>query len=348
MTDNGLVRPLFDGPIDVVGDVHGEIGALRALIAGLGYDEDGGHRDGRRLVFLGDLTDRGPDSPAVVRLVGRLLDAGRAQCVLGNHDLNILLGKRKHGNAWFFGEAEALDRSGRVVPQVVADDEAREQTCALFRHLPLVLEREDLRIVHACWHPATVERVRHEDDAVRLLREAQARIEAAVDRFAQEQDVARLLEVLDLSAARARELFGTRGLGDATARKLARQNGNPIKVLTSGLERRAARTYHAAGKDRDEMRVPWWNEYADAVWCVFGHYGRVRLPGEECEPLFDDGRPYAGLGNGRALCIDYSVARRWAERFAGGPPYRTALAALRWPEKWLYFDTGRPVAIPDN
>ena len=67
-----LVRPLFAGPIDIVGDIHGEIDALLALLHHLGYAEDGIHAQGRRLVFVGDLTDRGPDSPSVVSLVGRL------------------------------------------------------------------------------------------------------------------------------------------------------------------------------------------------------------------------------------------------------------------------------------
>ena len=65
----GLVRTLFEGDLDIVGDVHGEIGALESLLGELGYDSSGHHPDGRRLVFVGDLTDRGPDCPAVVRLV---------------------------------------------------------------------------------------------------------------------------------------------------------------------------------------------------------------------------------------------------------------------------------------
>jgi hypothetical protein len=60
-----LVQRLFDGPIDLVGDIHGEIAALTILLQHLGYDEDGLHPEKRRLVFLGDLMDRGPDSPAV-------------------------------------------------------------------------------------------------------------------------------------------------------------------------------------------------------------------------------------------------------------------------------------------
>ena len=54
-----LVQPLFDGPLDIVGDVHGEFDALCWLMRKLGYDADWQHPDGRRLIFVGDLTDRG-------------------------------------------------------------------------------------------------------------------------------------------------------------------------------------------------------------------------------------------------------------------------------------------------
>ena len=79
------VQPLFDGPLDIVGDVHGEWLALRSLLTHLGYDAHGEHRLGRRLVFVGDLCDRGPDSPAVMEFTQRLVARGVAQCVLGNH-----------------------------------------------------------------------------------------------------------------------------------------------------------------------------------------------------------------------------------------------------------------------
>ena len=78
------IQSLHDGPIDIVGDVHGEITALNALIGKLGYTQDGRHPHGRRLVFVGDLVDRGEDSPAMVERVAGLVQAGRAQCVLGN------------------------------------------------------------------------------------------------------------------------------------------------------------------------------------------------------------------------------------------------------------------------
>src|SRR5436190_20092060 len=116
MLSAALVRPLFEGPLDVVGDVHGEIDALVALLRRLGYDEQGRHPEGRRLVFVGDLTDRGPDSPAVVERVRRLVEAERAQCVLGNHEFNILAERLKPENSWLFDAAPPFQHAGASPP----------------------------------------------------------------------------------------------------------------------------------------------------------------------------------------------------------------------------------------
>ena len=95
-----LVQQLPDGPIDFIGDVHGELEALQQLLSHLGYQTDGTHPEGRRLVFLGDLVDRGPDSPAVALLVRQLVINGNASCILGNHEMNVLLGKKRTYNRW--------------------------------------------------------------------------------------------------------------------------------------------------------------------------------------------------------------------------------------------------------
>jgi protein phosphatase len=75
-----------DGPFDVVGDVHGCLNELHQLLERLDYAPDGSHPVGRRLVFVGDLVDRGPDSVGVLRLVLRMVQEGRAFAVPGNHD----------------------------------------------------------------------------------------------------------------------------------------------------------------------------------------------------------------------------------------------------------------------
>ncbi|MFJ8732818.1 polynucleotide kinase-phosphatase [Streptomyces bauhiniae] len=73
------------GPFDIIGDIHGCSAELESLLAKLGY-ADGVHPEGRTAVFVGDLVDRGPDSPAVLRRVMGMVAAGTALCVPGNHE----------------------------------------------------------------------------------------------------------------------------------------------------------------------------------------------------------------------------------------------------------------------
>ncbi|MFE9309195.1 polynucleotide kinase-phosphatase [Streptomyces sp. NPDC006706] len=73
------------GPFDIIGDIHGCSAELETLLAKLGYD-DGAHPEGRTAVFVGDLVDRGPDSPGVLRRVMSMVEAGDALCVPGNHE----------------------------------------------------------------------------------------------------------------------------------------------------------------------------------------------------------------------------------------------------------------------
>ncbi|QJE96442.1 polynucleotide kinase-phosphatase [Luteolibacter luteus] len=109
------------GPFDIIGDVHGCNEELRTLIGKLGYaieDDVATHPEGRRLVFVGDLIDRGPDSPNVLRLAMASVKAGTAICVPGNHDMKFLRwlnGKKvqpTHGLAETIEQLEAdpLDR----------------------------------------------------------------------------------------------------------------------------------------------------------------------------------------------------------------------------------------------
>lgn len=306
----GLVQPLPPGPVDVVADVHGEIGELRRLVELLGYDDDGRHAEGRVLVLLGDLVDRGPDSPAVVDAVRRMMECGGARCVLGNHELNILRDRPKGHNAWFFGQEPV--RAG--VASLPA--ERRAEVLAFFRSLPLALEREDLRVVHACWDDAAVQRARAADDTLALHAACSRAIHA---RLRERPAVDEVQRILDL------------------------QNDNAVNVLTSGPEKRAAAVFFAGGRERNEARARWWDDYR-GPFCVFGHYWRVRVPQrDDGEPLFAGVPLLAALGPapGTCACIDYSVGGLAYERRAGLPVGGYALAALRWPEREVCFSNGR-------
>ncbi len=89
------------GPFDIIGDIHGCFDELRELLSKLGYkiekvDETETNfgfnvlsPEKRKVVFVGDLVDRGPDSPNVLRLVMSMVNSGVAYCVPGNHDLKL-------------------------------------------------------------------------------------------------------------------------------------------------------------------------------------------------------------------------------------------------------------------
>jgi protein phosphatase len=105
------------GPFDIIGDVHGCFDELVALLLDLGYEVDSNeamprasHPAGRRLLFLGDLVDRGPKCPAVLRLAMDMVRRGEALCIMGNHDNKLLrkLSGRQVQIAW--GLAETLEQ----------------------------------------------------------------------------------------------------------------------------------------------------------------------------------------------------------------------------------------------
>ncbi|GAB2454688.1 polynucleotide kinase-phosphatase [Streptosporangium sandarakinum] len=108
-------RRELTGPFDIIGDVHGCRAELEALLRALGWEihPDGAgatHPEGRTAVFLGDLVDRGPDTPGVLRLVMGMVAAGTALCVSGNHEqkLSRALAGRKVRVA--HGLAESLEQ----------------------------------------------------------------------------------------------------------------------------------------------------------------------------------------------------------------------------------------------
>jgi polynucleotide kinase-phosphatase len=96
------------GPFDIIGDVHGCYDELIDLMATLGYSEDGEHPDGRRVIFLGDLVDRGPKPVEVLRLVMAMVGSGRALCVPGNHDDRLARALKGNNVTLSHGLAETL------------------------------------------------------------------------------------------------------------------------------------------------------------------------------------------------------------------------------------------------
>ena len=77
---------------DLIGDIHGEADALERLLGLMGYGEtDGVYRhEQRRVVFLGDFVDRGPQQVRAVQIARRMVESGTALSVMGNHEYNAV------------------------------------------------------------------------------------------------------------------------------------------------------------------------------------------------------------------------------------------------------------------
>lgn len=106
-------RKTEHGPFDIIGDIHGCFDELMELLTKLGYQVDlasfsATHPENRKAVFLGDLVDRGPHTPAVLRLVKHMVEQGTALCVPGNHDMKLMRKLRGRQVQISHGLAESL------------------------------------------------------------------------------------------------------------------------------------------------------------------------------------------------------------------------------------------------
>ncbi len=156
MTINPAVdRREHAGPFDIVGDVHGCLDELVALLERLGFPLSpstaaghpviGRHPDGRHLIFVGDLPDRGPRSADVILCVAQAIDAGIASCVCGNHDDKV--------RRWLAGHdvkmSHGLDATRASFARLKA--KARTDALTFLQNLPthLVFDAGRLVIAHA-------------------------------------------------------------------------------------------------------------------------------------------------------------------------------------------------------
>lgn len=106
------------GPFDIIGDIHGCRSELETLLGRLGYDVGAArHPDGRKVIFLGDIVDRGPDIPGVLRIVMKMVEAGTALCVPGNHEMKLLRKLRGKDVQITHGLAESLAQLEREPPE---------------------------------------------------------------------------------------------------------------------------------------------------------------------------------------------------------------------------------------
>ena len=150
---------------DVIGDVHGRADKLGGLLRKLGYRErDGAWRHSeRQAVFVGDLVDRGIQQRDTVRIARSMVDAGSAQIVLGNHEFNAIAYSTWSEERSDFCRSRIGEQGKKhheqhkaFIEEIGLDNPEATEMLDWFRTIPLWLDLDGLRVVHACWSDADI------------------------------------------------------------------------------------------------------------------------------------------------------------------------------------------------
>jgi hypothetical protein len=165
-------------PYDIIGDIHGYADVLEELLRKLGYEERSGswrHPLGRKALFVGDYIDRGPSIRRTLRIVRGMVETGAAMALLGNHEFNALCYHTPDGAGGFLrvhSDRNTAQHRETLDQFVLPYPEEWHSYLQWFKDLPLFLDIEGLRVVHASWDAKEIRLVRgrsfHDPDFLEL------------------------------------------------------------------------------------------------------------------------------------------------------------------------------------
>ncbi len=142
---------------DIIGDIHGHVLPLVQLLKKLGYYHKNGyyqHPEGRKVIFLGDFIDRGPNIRETLHLVKNMTDNGSAEAIMGNHEYNAicyhLKSQNNEGYVRIHNEKNTAQHA-ETLAEFQASPLEWDAWIEWFLQLPLFIEKENFRAVHACW-----------------------------------------------------------------------------------------------------------------------------------------------------------------------------------------------------
>ena len=280
---------------DIIPDIHGQAGKLKSALTSLGYEQKNGawrHTDPKRTcVFLGDFIDRGPDNEAVIDIVRCMVDAGTAYAIMGNHELNAVHFHTKDPKSDEPARAHSaknLKQHASFLQEFPLEAPKTTEAISWMMTLPLFIEFDTFRIVHACWNEAVI------GELLKVTKNG------------------RLTDEQFLSAANKKsQLFS---LVETTTK-------GPEATLPDG------HLFHdKEGHGRSEVRLQWWNSAA-STWKEIAtsvpdlnQLPDNNLPASikqsvypaKSKPVFFGhywmtGKPVLQAKN--ALCLDYSAGR---------------------------------------
>lgn len=287
---------------DIIGDIHGHAKELEILLIKLGYKRKAGvysHPENRKCVFLGDYIDRGPKIRETLHIVKDMCDAGNAFAIMGNHEFNAICFHTKHPeNGGFFrthGLKEIEQHLDTLRQFKHFESEWNEEFLPWFHSLPIFLEFEEFRVVHACWDDKHVEWLKSNNiySSYNGRNEISSKILSDYDNKL--EDVYSVFE--ELLKGKEFELAPEQSFLDKDGES---RNKARIKWFQSVNNRRYNKDLFL-GIDRefgeqavDELILNKLPKYDSEIHVFFGHY-------------WLSGKPESS--NSNAICLDYSVAR---------------------------------------
>ena len=155
---------------DIIGDIHGHAFELLMLLNKLGYsyqDNTYKHPRGRKVLFVGDYIDRGPQSFYVYKTVRSMVEGGSAIALMGNHEFNFVCYHTLDMDEGVYlrpNNAKNRHQIAKTLENLeqhsYKDHDALKEMLDWFRKLPLWFENNQFRAVHACWDTAIIERLK--------------------------------------------------------------------------------------------------------------------------------------------------------------------------------------------
>ena len=140
---------------DIIGDIHGHANALINILEKLGYDCSKNHysHPHRKIIFVGDFIDRGKQIRETLELVRPMVENGAAFAVMGNHEFNAIMyhTRNPNDNNSYLRKHNKKNTGQHAATLSQLSPEEISEYIEWFKTLPLWLDLDGLRVVHACW-----------------------------------------------------------------------------------------------------------------------------------------------------------------------------------------------------
>jgi len=152
---------------DIIGDIHGHADELIQLLEDLDYKKTNGNyrhtETERKAIFVGDFIDRGPKIKQTLEIVKPMVESREAYAVLGNHEYNALCFHTKkagHHDVWLRPRnVKNINQHIETLRQFKNYPGEWKEYLNWFMTLPLFLDLDDFRVVHAAWIPSEIEKI---------------------------------------------------------------------------------------------------------------------------------------------------------------------------------------------